>query len=198
MKRRIRQDGGLGKKSSLVIVEEGQCWQCLVVLLGHILMTRPEMNFFLLHSHGSSENSSDLITFLPSHIHIRRVERGGTSLEKMVMNVGADRLIQCRTLDEEAELVLSSLFEGSCSYLWQSPDISPVNILRPFCDIPFSELVLVARELAIPMPKLDTSRCDTQMFLDSLAQNHPSVPFSLIRYRERLCALYKEHQNSPR
>lgn len=195
VKRTIRLEGGLGKKPVLAFLWEGQACLCLFHILGEIVGTRPCMEFVLLHR-GIALN--DLIgrLSLPSSILIRTEDIDGRDIKDAVLKSGADRLIICTTLDEEAEQVLNTLLSGAYSSLFENEELSPVTCLHPLREVPVQEIDLVAKELNIPFYAGEGSISDTRSFLESLTQNHPSVPFSLIRYKDRLGELEKKHMEN--
>ncbi len=193
VKRSIRLDGGLGKRPVLAIVWEGQACLSLLSILVQVIGTRPGMELVLLHNGCDSPEVSKILPHLPSTIIIRTEEIQGRSIRDSVLMTGADRMIRCTTLDEEAEQVLGSLLSGSWTSILHGPDLSPVLCLRPFREIPLDELRRIAPEMNIPIENEAYPDPDVHTFLSSLTRNHPSVPFSLIRYQDRLCDLEKNH-----
>ncbi|MCA1915579.1 hypothetical protein [Methanospirillum hungatei] len=193
VKRSIRLDGGLGKKPVLAIIWEGQACLSLLSILGQVIGTRPGMELVLLYNGCDCPDVSKIFPHLPSTITIRTEEIQGRSIRDCVRMAGADRLVRCTTLDEEAELVLGALLSGSCTSILHDPDISPVICLRPFREIPLDELRLIAPDMNIPIGNEAYPDTDVHTFLSSLTRNHPSVPFSLIRYQDRLCDLERDH-----
>lgn len=192
VKRSIRLDGGLGKKTVIAILWEGCACLPLLSILGQVLGTRPGMEFVILHNGSDFPDFSERLPPLPSTIRIRTEDIQDRNIRDVVLMTGADRLIRCTTLDEEAELVLGSLLSGKCLSILQHPDISPVILLRPVREIPLEELRLV-QDMQIPVADDADPDPGVHTFLSSLTRNHPSVPFSLIRYRDRLCELEKNH-----
>lgn len=192
VKRSIRLDGGVGKKPVITIFWEGLACCPLLSILGQVLGTRPGMECVLLHNGCDLPDLSEIGALLPSTIRIRTDDIQGRNIRDAVQMTGADRLVICTTLDEEAELVLGSLLSGKCLSLLQHPDLSPVVLLRPFREIPLDELRLV-QDLQFPITDGAEPGTHVQTFLSSLTRNHPSIPFSLIRYRDRLCEFEKNH-----
>ena len=188
VKRTIRLDGGLGKRPVIAFLWEGQACYCLLHVMGEITGRRPGMEFVIFHQGMSLNLVIDKLS-LPSSIRIRTEDITGRKVKNAVLLSGADRLVRCTTLDEEAEQVLNSLLSGKCSSLFESENASPVTCLRPFREIPAGEIELVARELKALACEDREDLSDAGLFLESLTKSHPSVPFSLIRYKDRLCDL---------
>jgi len=191
IKRSIRLDGGLGKRSVLVVLWEGCACLCLLSLLGQIIKERPGMELVLLRYADSRYEFPGALAPLSSSVRIRTEHMKGEPIQDVVLRTGADRLIRCITRDEAAEEVIDALLSGRCRELLSDSDLSPVISLSPLREIPCEELRLVAEHLNIPPPSTGESG-DTHDFLASLVRNHPSVPFSLIRYKDRLGDLARQ------
>ena len=187
-KRTIRLDGGLGKRPVIAFLWEGQACYCLLQVMGEIVGNRPEMEFVILYQGMSPNLPIDNIS-LPSSIRIRTEDITGRKVKDVVILSGADRLVRCTTLDEEAEQVLNSLLSGNCSSLFETEDISPLTWIRPFREIPAGEIELVAGELKALASEDRGDLSYARLFFESITKSHPSVPFSLIRYKDRLCDL---------
>ena len=191
MKRSIRLDGGLGKRSVLAVVWEGCACLCLLSLLGLIIKERPGMELVLLRYADSEYEFPNELHPILSSVRIRTELIGGGMIQGAAIRMGADRLIRCTTLDEAAGEVIDALLSGRCRDLLCAPDPSPLICLSPLREIPCEELRIVAGHLNIPAPSISNVG-DTHDVLSSLVRNHPSVPFSLIRYKDRLGDLARQ------
>jgi len=188
VKRTIRLQGGLGKKPVMAIVWEGQACFSLLSLMSQVIGDRPSMEIVLLHCGIDSIPGSEMSDFLSPAISIRSERVKPDEIVLAATQAGADRLLWCRTLDDEAEEVLHSLLSGNCSSLLTKEDCSPLVNLTPFREIPLSELFLYAAHAGLLSPDMEAREGteSTRGFLESLIHNHPSVPFSLLAYADQL------------
>lgn len=190
VKRTIRLQGGLGKKTVMVIIRDGPAFLPLLDILGKIMGKRPGMEFLIFETKNRDRQSSYDLSFLPSGLSVRRYHISSEEIIPASERSGADRIIHCKTLDEEATEILKSLLSGTCDSFIKKTGITSLTSLIPLREIPMKELLLYAEYIGIPMEKKPCPESVTsETFLSALSENHPSVPFSLIRYRDRLYEL---------
>lgn len=192
-KRTIRIQGGLGKKPVLSIIWDGSARYLLLYILGCIVGNRPNMEFVILHINSgcNHQDSPSNQVPLPSGITIREEYLQYEHITEVVTSSGSDRIVQACTLDDEAEQVLSSLLSGDCCSLICSDQTFPVPCLTPLREIPYTELMMVADYWGVPIQEKKGEESDIRKIVTDLTNNHPSLPFSLLNYRDRLCELGK-------
>ncbi|PWR75396.1 hypothetical protein DLD82_04465 [Methanospirillum stamsii] len=187
VKRTIRLQGGLGKKSVIAVIHDGPGFIPLLHILGSVVSSRPGMKMMILEPDSEDSLYNHDFSFLPSSIQTR-VERGmPESFMEIAIRGEADRIIRSATLDEEASQVLGSLLSGDSSFFMKSTDTASVICLTPLCEIPMAELAIYSRYTNLPFDEAGLPESgNVRGFLTALSNNHPSVPFSLLKYRDRL------------
>lgn len=187
VKRTIRLQGGLGKKSTIAVIHDGPGFIPLLNIISSVISSRPGMKIVILEPDTEDSLCNQDISFLPSSIQIRIERVRYESFMETAIRGEADRIIRSATLDEEASQVMDSLLSGDSSFFMKSTDTASVICLTPLCEIPMAELVIYSRYTHLPFDEAGLPESgNARGFLTALSNNHPSVPFSLLKYRDRL------------
>ena len=191
VKRTIRCQGGLGKRSVLTIIPDGPGFFPLLYILGVIIGSRPGMEIVILDTLGDMPSRSGAHPDLPSQIRIRKEKVDTGSYHDAATYAGADRIIRCTTLDETAAGILKSVLSGTLFPLLPEHE-HDLRILTPLREIPVNELMILATQCSHTVPGLSDLPSDSvHQFLSDLSEHHPSVPFSLLKYHDHLLELGK-------
>ncbi|NLV28191.1 MAG: hypothetical protein GXY48_13695 [Methanomicrobiales archaeon] len=186
-KRTIRLQGGIGKKNKIALIPGGPGFLPLLAILGLIIDQRPGMEIVILQSGNDVDTGSAACHILPEMIQISIVPVKQKSCIKVAEHYGADRIFCSSCLEEAAADVLSCVLSGNISGIIQKPDDNGMVIIKPLCEIPHSEIAIFTRFFNLQSNDAGLSgNGDVLQFLSDLSRSHPSVPFSLLKYRDRL------------
>lgn len=185
-KRTIRAQGGIGRAECIAVLDDSDACPALLHLLSGIIGTRPGIEILVLKE-GLDERKGPDPGELSLPVNVRSIVCGEGDIELILKESGIDRVFSSRYLEEHAEAVLNSLLSGSCSDLI-GPKGLQYLVLSPFREIPLLEIQEYSASFSLPLINLSTHGSGDGIadMLSSLTKNHPSVPFSLIRYLDRL------------
>lgn len=188
-KRTIRTQGGLGRAGCIAVLDDSDACSALLHLLSEIIGTRPGMEILLIREGRGERNGLDPGELsLPVKITGIACEKG--DFEPLLKESGIDKIFSSQYLEEYATGVLRSLLSGSCDDLIGTFS-TPYRVITPLREIPHQEIQDYSVLFSLPLinPSMPRAREDIAEMLASLTINHPSVPFSLIRYKDRLTAV---------
>ncbi|MDD1724928.1 MAG: hypothetical protein LUQ07_07350 [Methanospirillum sp.] len=187
VKRTIRAQGGLGRKNRFVLIPGGDAFILLVYLFGQITGMRPDTRVVILNTGGYVPELSVLTALLPPGVRVQVQDIPPEKTGEVIQAHQADRILSAESLEESAALVLGAILTGNSSSLVSPPVHHEYVHLFPLREIPEEEIDLLVSYYALPgavQEKKEPS--SARLLLDALVRKHPSVPFSVIRYADRL------------
>jgi hypothetical protein len=187
VRRTIRKQGGLGRKKVIGLFWKGDFRYLLLYCIGELITGRKDMIILLLEDEQNSLEISDFSKFMPPSVKIKVIKIFNDEIEEIILKAGGDRLFSASYLEDEASQILSYIFSGDSSGLIQPVLTAGIKHIKPFREIPGEELVLSCIYTGLSSEEYSRNMNNpTKSFLNKLSEKHPSVPFSLIRYEDRL------------
>lgn len=185
-KRTIRAQGGIGKAKCIAVLDDGDTCSALLHLLSRIIGTRPGVEILVLRE-GSDETKRPDPGERSLPVKVRSIVCGEGDIELILKKSGIDRVFSSRYLEEHAAAVLYNLLTGSCNDQI-GPQGPPYLVISPFREIPLLEIQEYSAFFSLPPLNQSMHAMSEGIaeMLASLTENHPSVPFSLLKYQDRL------------
>lgn len=186
LRRTVRKQGGLGRKKVIGVVGGGFI-QFLLYCIVDLLKGRQGMSLLYIETAENRSEISSFVSILPSTISLKIVQTTQDLLEDTIKEAGGDRIFSDRYLEEEAAQVIRNLLSGDCSSLINRRLSQEIRYLAPLLEIPAKEIYLAGRFSGLDMEEISTHSDDAVYnLLLKLEDKHPSVPFSLISYLNRI------------
>jgi hypothetical protein len=196
IRRTIRKQGGLGRSKTLAIMWRGEFRNYLLEVITELVTGRQDIEILILDPDMDWSKSLNNSEHLPSSVRIRIINPFEPDINKIIQTNGGNRLFLPSYLDEEAAQVLSCILTNNLTEFIH-PVISELLIIKPFREVPREELLLTCRNNCFPSEENVTPQDDEiRDLLNKLIKNHPSIPFSLIRYADRLADMQKRTGSS--
>lgn len=187
VKRAIRAQGGLGRRNQFVLLPGSDAFILLLYLFGQIIGTRPGARVVIPDPDGRSQDVSALSAFLPPSVQVEVLDLPPEKIGEVVHADHAGRVLSAESLEESAEQVLHAILTGDSSYFVSPPFSHEYIHLFPLREIPEEEITFLISQYHLPVHlSREKEPSPARVLLDDLVQKHPSVPFSLIRYADRL------------
>jgi len=187
VRRTIRKQGGLGRKKIFALIWKGDFRNLLLYCIGDLLVGRKDVTLLLFEVEDHLLKAEDFSIFLPPSVKINPIKVNNEEIIDLISSAGCDRLFSASYLEEESIKILSLIFSGDSSGLIQPAFTQKIRYIMPFREIPGEELSFTSIYSGVSCKEyLKCVNNTTKLFLIKLSEKHPSVPFSLIRYEDRL------------